>query len=94
MISQSEAEKLVLEHINRGASAEERAAIVRSIRKNYGWIVIYDSAAFLETGDENARLYGNGPCVVLTDGRIHELGTASSVNDEVAAFEKEHGFDR
>jgi hypothetical protein len=92
MISRTEAERLVLERLNRGASEEQRAAIVESIQKPYGWIVLYDSAAYLEKGDDSAAFYGNGPCVVLTDGQIHELGTARSMEEELADFEKEHGL--
>lgn len=94
MISRTEAEKLVLEAINSGASEEERAVIVESTPKPYGWIVLYDSAAFVETGDESAALLGNGPCVVMSDGQIHYLGTARCVEEEVADFEKEHGLGR
>ncbi len=92
MISRTEAERLVLEDLNRNAPESERVAILRSIPKPYGWIILYDAAAFLEGGDESARLYGNGPCVVLATGEIHQLGSAMSVDDEVAAFEKQRGL--
>ena len=92
MISRSEAERLVLDDLNRNAPESERVAIMRSIPKPYGWVVLYDAAAFLEDGDESARLYGNGPCVVLASGEIHQLGSARPVDDEVAAFEKDRGL--
>lgn len=92
MISRTEAERLVLEHLNRNAPESERAAIMRSIPKPYGWVILYDAAAFLEGGDESARFYGNGPCVVLASGELHQLGSAMSVDDEVAAFENARGL--
>ena len=92
MISRAEAERRVLEHLNRDAAETERAAIVRSIVKSYGWIVLYDAAAFVEDGDETARFYGNGPCVVLATGEMHPLGSARPVDEEVDAFEAEHAL--
>jgi hypothetical protein len=94
MISRTEAERRVLEHLNRHAAEAERAAIVRSIPKSYGWVVLYDAAAFVEGGDETARFYGNGPCVVLATGEMHQLGSARPVDEELAAFEAEYGRDR
>lgn len=63
-----------------------------SIAKPYGWILFYSSRQFVETGDINFALGGNGPVVVEHDGRVHLLTSAVPPEESVAAFERERGL--
>ena len=48
------------------------------------WIFFYTSRAHLETGSFRHALAGNGPLVVERDtGRLHELGTARPVDEQL-----------
>ncbi len=61
----------------------------RTIRKPYGWIFLYQSEAYVRSGDPSDLLAGNGPVVVLErDGTVHRLGTAYPVEQEIEMFER------
>lgn len=92
MITREEAERLVLDRLNADAPPARRAAIVDVWLKPYGWIVLYNSEAYVRDGNRLARFLGNGPIVVFHDGTVHPLGSATSAVDEVASFERERGL--
>lgn len=92
MITREDAEHLVLVRLNSAAPASRRAAIGEVWAKPYGWVVLYDSEAFLRDGNTLARFLGNGPVVVMHDGSMHVLGSAEEAQGEVAAFERERGL--
>jgi hypothetical protein len=65
----------------------------KTVEKSYGWIFFFNSKRFLETCNFLYALGGNGPIVVEREsGRVTRLGTARPVEEEVAAFEREHNF--
>ncbi len=92
MITREEAERLVLERLNCEAPPTRRAAIVDAWLKPYGWIVLYNSEAYVRDGNRLARFLGNGPMVVMHDRTIHPLGSATSAAEEVASFERQRGL--
>lgn len=61
--------------------------------KSYGWVLVYNSRQFVETGNELEALGGNGAVVVLHDGAIHFLGSDCEGDATIAAFEREQGFE-
>lgn len=64
-----------------------------TIRKPYGWIFFWDSHLAMTTHDPRYFIAGNGPVVVLArDRTVHFLGTARSVESEIAAFEHRNGL--
>ena len=54
----------------------------------YGWGFAYQSSAFLQSGNLGDMLAGNAPILVLTDGRMIDLGTAFPVEDYLATYER------
>jgi len=63
-----------------------------ALRKPYGWVLVYESRRYVETGDVLEAFGGNGPVVVMDDGSVHMLGSALAVEDSVAAFERARGM--
>ena len=92
MITRAEAEAIVLDRLNKSADASHRAAVLDAWIKPYGWVVLYDSEQFVQTGNDFDRFFGNGPFVVMHDGAVHTLGTARAAAAEVASFEHAHGL--
>jgi hypothetical protein len=92
MITRKEAEAIVLDRLNAAAPSTHRAAVVDAWLKPYGWIVLYDSEAYVRDGDDMKRFFGNGPTVVMHDGTVHPLGSARAAAAEVEAFERERGL--
>jgi len=84
------AHQIVLEYLSKKDPSFELELVIeagRTIRRPYGWIVFYNSKKYLE-GDSHAALYGNGPLVVLIDGRVIQLGTGGLFENRVAVFEE------
>ena len=48
----------------------------QTVEVEQGWVMFYESAEFVESGDEGDRLVGNGPVFVDRAGRAAVLGTA------------------
>lgn len=92
MITRKEAEAVVLDRLNATAPSTHRAAVMDAWAKPYGWVVLYDSEAYVRDGDDMKRFFGNGPTVVMHDGTVHPLGSARPALAEVEAFEQERGF--
>lgn len=63
-----------------------------TVQKPYGWIFLYGSRRFVETGDPSAQLAGNGPVVVLETGEVVALPSAFAVEEAVRRFEAERGL--
>ena len=92
MVTRQEAEGIVLERLNAAAPSTHRAAVVDAWLKPYGWVVLYDSEAYVRDGDELKRFFGNGPIVVMHDGAVQPLGSARPAVAEVEEFERERGL--
>lgn len=61
-----------------------------TIAKPYGWVFFFNSKQFLETGDVNYAIGGNGPVVVRHNGRWTMLGSQGDVDKTIADFERQH----
>ncbi len=96
MISNGEALRSAEKVISESCKSVEGGCAVISdvtIEKPYGWIVFYNSRAYLETGHPLEALGGNGPIVVMrADGQVHTLGTARAPSVSIAEFERSHGL--
>jgi hypothetical protein len=59
------------------ASGDDFALIVdKTIEVNEGWIFFYNTREFIETGNFNSRLAGNGPIFVNRNGVVRNLPSA------------------
>src|SRR5262249_30229188 len=62
----------------------------------YGWCWVFgfNSERWFQTRDFGDALYGFGPIVVnKADGTVWTMGTATPVEDQLAAYAAEHGID-
>ena len=95
MLTLEEAKKLALAALleNSRYTADDIAFIDERIQcKRYGWVLIYNHRKYVETGDILYAFGGNGPIVVMHDGTLHSLGTAQTIEGNIAQFEREHGL--
>ncbi|WP_157692687.1 YrhB domain-containing protein [Burkholderia sp. ABCPW 11] len=97
-ITKDQALQRVQEYLDQMGSTESTGgyAVVegKTIEKQYGWVFVFNSRKYLETGNIIFSLGGNGPIVVEREsGQLHQLGSASSLQDSVKQFEDAHGFD-
>lgn len=79
----------------KSLSAEDNLVILKDkvVEKEYGWIFIFNSKRFIETGNILYSLGGNGPIVVEKEsGKFHELGSAKDFEDTIKEFEEDMGF--
>jgi hypothetical protein len=85
-----------LHNLNLAGGADEYVVVEsRTIEKQYGWVFVFNSKKFVETGNILYALGGNGPIIVEKDsGTLHQLGTASSLQDSVKEFEVANGLVR
>lgn len=59
-----------------------------TIKKPYGNVYRYNSKEYIQTGNFNKSLVGNGPILVEKEkGRVVNLGTANNLEDELKAYE-------
>lgn len=85
-----EAQAAVLEALERrGVGGLDGIAITSAKEKPYGWVFLYNSRRYVETGELIYSLVGGGPVVVVAATRqVHELGSARPAEVEVHALEE------
>ncbi|MBD1548710.1 YrhB domain-containing protein [Roseibium aggregatum] len=49
-----------------------------------GWVFFYNSEEYMRTGNYRFQLAGNGPILVMREGKIHYLPTAIPWEDAVS----------
>ncbi|MCO6046971.1 YrhB family protein [Aeoliella sp. ICT_H6.2] len=64
----------------------------KTIHKDYGWIVFYNTKAFLASGDLMVALMSNAPWLCTWDGECYSLPLHCSVAEGVRILEKELGL--
>ena len=90
MISFEEARQIALARIGPNCGLVESATIA----KPYGWYFYGQTRAYLETGNVMESLVGSGGFIVeRADGRIFEFGSAYSVEQWLANYEKGFKYD-
>lgn len=91
MLDRATATTLVTQHINADYHVPGDELVVldeETLEKDYGWVFFYTSRQYLETGDFQYMLGGNGPLIVdRFDGSLTELGTALPTEDYIAQYE-------
>lgn len=62
-----------------------------TLEKSYAWIFFYSSRRYIETGDINYAIGGNGPLFISKiDGHISTFPTGLSINGMVDEYEETH----
>jgi hypothetical protein len=83
------ARRLVYEYINQDLPLGDEYIIVdeSTVEKEYGWIFYHQSRHYIETGDGDYELAGNGPIIVdKSDGSLYQMGSANP-DDDIEEFE-------
>jgi hypothetical protein len=78
-------DKLLRQMESRGC---EPLAIVDSATKplHDGWLFFYNSSEYLSTGNDQARLAGNGPIFIQKSGAAHQLPANRPFESSIAAL--------
>jgi hypothetical protein len=64
--------------------------VVTAVREiDIGWLVNYQSKAYIDTHDDNLVLLGNGPLVVDRTGVIHVTGTSLPTSEYIDRIRQE-----
>jgi hypothetical protein len=92
MISRDEARALVqakVDKLNQKMGDDELVICDNeTIERDFGWVFIYTSKRFLETGDYRYLPFGNAPIIVdKVDGTLHPTGTNRPVEEYIRAYE-------
>jgi hypothetical protein len=60
-----------------------------TIERLWGWVFFYTSKLWNETHDFQYAIAGNAPILIeRATGKLHDLGTALSVENYIAAYER------
>ncbi len=90
-MTKSDAEQRVQAMLDDFASRDGAACVVISnetISKPWGWVVFYQSKAYLESGELRDRLAGNSPYFVNKQSKkIDVSGTAHPIEYYIAEYE-------
>ena len=84
--------EIACRYINdRFADAGRLVVVSESIiEKEYGWVMFYNTEAYLNTGDVRHALSGNGPLIVeKMSGAVVPLGAAEGVDAAIERYEAE-----
>ena len=92
MITQEEAQRLVVEHLGRPdwLPSEDDWIVVEeaTIEKPWGWVFFHTSKLWRETGESQYAIAGNAPVLVEREsGRIIATGTAYPIEHYIANYE-------
>lgn len=91
MLTRNDAQAIALQYISKiEADVGESLELLKSetLVKHFGWVFFYNSKAYVDTGLFKHQLAGNAPFIVDTNGTVHQLGTAQSVEESIASYEK------
>jgi len=69
----------------------ELVLLLSSTREeDFGWVFFFNTRAYVETGDINDALGGNGPLIVdRASGQLHEGGTAYPLEHYIRVFKRD-----
>lgn len=94
-MTRDEAIRIAQTHLNRiyqRAKGHPEVVIAESAiwERPYGWLLMYDTAEAIATGDPERGLIGNGPLLVLREsGRIIEFSSYYSGESALTAYEED-----
>ena len=92
MLTYSQALAIAEKEVLKLSMPDDEYIIVEDqvVEMPWGWIFIYNSRQFIETGDDQYHLMGNAPIFINREtGQIHHTGTANDVNYYIAEYENE-----
>jgi hypothetical protein len=93
MLTKSDAIELVINKLAElpPLPGDERIVVLdKTIEKPFGWVFIYSSKKYIETGELMYRLYGNGPVIVNKNtGSVEFFGSRIPLNEIIDNYERQ-----
>ena len=92
MLSYSQALTIAKKEVIKLSMPDDEYIIVEDqvTEMSWGWVFIYNSRQFIETGDDQYQLMGNAPIFINKEtGQIRHTGTAHDIDHYVAEYENE-----
>lgn len=87
-LTDAEARAIAAEYIDEAAGAL-RIQDASTLTHDFGWLFLYQSAAYLDTGDFAQMIAGNAPLIVdRFTGALWATGTASRPDDYIADYRR------
>jgi hypothetical protein len=90
-MTREEARALVEEFLESGPDSGDAGVVIidsATLERSWGWVFLYQSREYLETGNDSDALVGNAPVIVdRATGRLHETGTADPIDTYLHNFE-------
>lgn len=94
-MTKEEAQQLALQYLDLLGPNDEEIAFHEDLCKEtpYGWILVYNSKRFIETGDIMYAFGGNGPLVVIADTKeVVAVPTAGDIDEGIREVERSRGL--
>lgn len=94
-MTKDEAKQLALAHLGPPGPHDEELAFHDDLCKqtSYGWILVYNSKRFIETGDIMHALGGNGPLIVIAATReVVAVPTYGDIDEGIREVERSRGL--
>ncbi len=92
MLTYSQALSVVAKEVAELSMPDDEYIVVedQTIETSWGWVFIYNSRRFVETGDDQYHLMGNAPIIINKEtGRLQHTGTVHDINYYIAEYENE-----
>ena len=87
----AEAEKLVLSELVKPNMSDGIECVLlrdKSIKKDWGWVFFYQSAAFIKSGEFRDMIGGNAPIIINKQtGKLIYTGTAYDIEHYMQEYE-------
>jgi hypothetical protein len=89
VITREQAKIIAQEELNRSSAGEDLLIIDEYIEFDEGWVFAYQTKEYVETGNEDLVLYGNGPIIVAKEnGKVFRGGTAYDIEHYIEEFKQ------
>jgi hypothetical protein len=59
------------------------------LEKDFGWVFLFDSKVYVETGNNSSRLAGNSPLIFdKLDGKIYITGASDTLDSYIEQYRR------
>ena len=92
MLSYYQALSIIKKEVAKLSMPDDAYVVVeeQTIEIPWGWVFIYNSQQFIETGDDQYQLMGNAPIIINKEtGQLRHTGTAYDIDYYIDMYEDE-----
>jgi hypothetical protein len=87
MIDREQAKTIAQEELDKSNPEKDLLVLDEYIEFDEGWVFSYQTREYVETGNEDLVLYGNGPIIVTKNsGKVYRGGSAYDVDYWIKYF--------